>query len=180
MLLLIDIIIMYWYIITGNNDEISEYNFLDTNTNLPYEYIDKYEVAKKILTNVALLHITKQDTGASLRQRSKRMHSLDFHQFGRRLRNKDRYSPLMIKLDPFLDHVRSLDSRGKLKININLENNNGQKYNPFFNRFPLYRLQMKTLQDSNPWIKNDKRYPSDSEVEDTKIYFNNVCLNLGQ
>ena len=84
---------MYLYFNTDTNEEVHEYNSLDTNANLPYEYMDKYEVAKRMLTKVAMLHMMNLESGASSHQRSKRMRSLDYRQFGRRLRYKDHYSP---------------------------------------------------------------------------------------
>lgn len=154
--------------IADKNDEVYAYNFLYNNANLPYDKVDRQyrsaddnidnniEGAKKILLKVALKHLMRMDTDASSRPRSKRIRFLDFRQSGRGLRNKEHYSLLMSQLEPFFDHVRSLDTRGfdTLKTIINSENNKRSIYHQFFNRVPLYRLQIETLQDSNSWMKH--------------------------
>ena len=74
-----------------------------------------------------------------------------------------------------------MDSPGfnKIKPNIDFENNKGQK---FLNRSPLDRLQTKTLQDFNHWIKTKtaKRYSNNVAAEDKINCFNTVCSDLGR
>ena len=159
------------------------YNVSDTKAHIPYTTSDEYETLMKQWTRALTKRLTRKrkDTDATPRERNKRFFSLDLRQNRRALQKYDNYRVPLSQWKPLFGHLRPLESRGsnKLRDNPNSQKHKPQIYHQFLNRYPLYRLQIKRLQDSNNWIKTVKRQSNGEETKDENNYFNCMYLDFG-